>query len=119
MYSTIIAELEQRVEKLEEKNNKQAEEINILKNILNNICESIREDKEKINTLMLQKDINDKTDAIFKQLGVKIEKGTAIIFDKTPTDEDFMKAQELIDKEEENHSDPREYLDCYNEHDGG
>lgn len=36
-----------------------------------------------------------KTD-MFAQLGFKIEKGIAIIFDKSPTDEDFIKAQELI-----------------------
>lgn len=119
MYSSAIMKLEQRVEKLEEKVDKQAEEINILKNILNNICESIREDKEKINMLMLQKDIDDKTDAIYKQLGIKTEKGMAIIFDKSPTDEDFMKVQELISKEEEHRSDPREYLGIFNEHDGG
>ena len=80
---------------------KQAEEINILHGILNNICQSIREDKEKINTLMLQKDMDDKADDLFKQHGFKIEKGTAVIFDKSPTDEDFMKAQELINKQEE------------------
>ena len=40
---------------------KQDEEINILKGILNNICTSIREDKEKINSLMLQKDMDEKT----------------------------------------------------------
>ena len=45
------------------------------------------------------KTADDKADAIFKQLGVKIEKGTSIVFDKSPTDEDWVKAQELIDNE--------------------
>ena len=61
------------------------------------------EDKGFISThgFLRDKTADDKADAIFKQLGVKTEKGIAVIFDKSPTDEDFMKAQELIDKEEE------------------
>jgi hypothetical protein len=41
---------------------------------------------------------NKQTD-MFEKLGFKIEKGTAVIFSKSPTDEDFIKAQELINNE--------------------
>ena len=104
---------------------KQAEEIDILKDIINKLhqeCQRLYQTgftngvevarKEYADEMQKLKDeglltfhgfLRDKTadnkaDDLFKQLGFKTEKGKAVIFDKSPTDEDFIKAQELIDK---------------------
>ena len=116
MYSSAIAKLEQRVEKLEEKIDKQAEEINNLKAILNNICASIREDKEKLNSLMFQNDNKfERSNILTKEELYNQMKVTQI----NPVEAEYYRQINKAIKEEKRRSDPREYLDCYNEHDRG